>query len=424
MDRRIAFIGFAVFLGPFGGNTVLSMLHTIRNEFHTTPEVIVLSITFFMLPYAFFMLFSGAVSDLWDRRKTIMAGLATYAAGCLVCGLAPGIVPFLAGRLVQGLGFAFVNPVALAFAADIVGPSRRGEVMGWMGSMTTLGTAAGPLLGGVASEFDWRLAFLINLGAALGAIAMFASCCSVPSASGDRGEFFRLLKAAAQDRGVMAVSLSAALAFLAYGGVLAFLSTYLTSAPFRLSDAQVGMVISGSGVAGILASPLAGRAADRFGRSAVSAAGLLAAAACYGAMAFTGGWLALGAMFFAMGAMMAFGWAGLVTLSVELMPGARGTSSSVFNSVRFLGFAVAPQVFTVVFLARGMGPVFLLSAAFVVGAAVLALGVLGREKAMKRSEAARAQAPPAGVSPGPQAGAGGGPPCPPPPGSGPGRPPV
>jgi predicted MFS family arabinose efflux permease len=296
--------------------------------------------------------------------------------------------------------------------------------MGWMGSMTTLGTAAGPLLGGVASEFDWRLAFLINLGAALLAMALFACCSSVARSGGDRGEFLRLLKAAARDRGVMTVSVAAAFSFLAYGGVLAFLSAYLTSAPFSFSDAQVGMVISGSGVAGILASPLAGRAADRLGRTIVSAVGLLAAGACYLALAFAGGWLAVGGLFFAMGAMMAFGWAGLMTLSVEFLPNARGTASSMFNSVRFFGFALAPQAFALAYTARGMGAVFLMAAAAVGTAAALALSVLGAEKRLKRDEAARAAAQPAAVNPGPQAGAGGGPPCPPPPGSGPGRPPV
>jgi MFS family permease len=57
---------------------------------------------------------SGAISDLWSRRKTLMMGAALFIAGSLISGFAPSVGFFLAGRGVQGLGFAFIHPVAMA----------------------------------------------------------------------------------------------------------------------------------------------------------------------------------------------------------------------------------------------------------------------------------------------------------------------
>jgi len=381
MDRRIPLIAFCVFLGPFGGNTVLSMLHTIKGEFSTTDTLIAMTITLFMVPFALVMFFSGPLSDFWDRRKTIIVGLLAYSAGSVVCGLSGGIWPFLLGRVVQGLGFAFVNPVALALSAEIVPPSRRGETMGWMGSMTTLGTATGPLLGGVAAEADWRLAFYMMTALSLAAAALFAlsPAGTGPSPSGRR-DFLRRVARTGSDRGMLALCTSGALAFFAYAGVLTFLSSHLRSQPFDASDWQVGLVISAGGLAGIVVSPVAGRAADRFGRAATSALGLAAVSAIFLLIIPVRSFVLVGCLFAALGAVMAFGWVGIVTLSVEILPDKRGTASSLFNSARFFGYALAPQLFAVLFVSHGMGAVLALSATSALAAALVASSLRRRER--------------------------------------------
>ena len=85
------------------------------------------SLTFFMIPFAALQLVSGPLSDLWDRRKTLITGLMVFIAGHLTRALSLSIHFFLAGRVIQGLGFAFVNPVALAIIGDRVPASGREE---------------------------------------------------------------------------------------------------------------------------------------------------------------------------------------------------------------------------------------------------------------------------------------------------------
>ncbi|MGQ9581938.1 MAG: MFS transporter, partial [Thermoplasmatota archaeon] len=188
-----------------------------------------------------------------------------------------------------------------------------------------------------------------------------------------------LLRSAARDRGIALASACGALGFIGYGGVLSLLSEHLSSPPFGLSAAAIGSIISASGAAGILFSPLAGWSADRLGRARTSALGLALAGALMSTLGAARDQATLAALFFATGAAMAFGWAGLMTLALELRPEMRGTSSSLFNASRFLGYAAAPQLMAAPFLLSGMGAAFLLAASSLLAASALAASLGSRE---------------------------------------------
>jgi len=383
MNKQIFLLAFFIFLGPFCGNAVLSMLHRLTLEFRTDMVVMSLSVTFFMVPFAVLQLVSGALSDRWNRRKTLIAGLLVFTAGQLMSALAPSVHFFLTGRVIQGLGFAFVNPVALAMVGDMVPASSRGRLMGWMGSMNTLGIATGPLLGGVLAETNWRLAFfvLVFMGV-LGLTIFFGSKVGKSGGKPQRSPIGNLLKEAAGNRGVLIASFSGFLTFFSYIAVLTSLSPYLATS-LRLSDSQIGMIISCAGLAGILLSPFAGWTADRIGRASTSALGLSAVALVLITLEMATTWIAMAALFFVLGGVMAFGWAGLVTLSVEFLPRARGTSTSIFNAVRFFGYALAPQLSSLVFIREGMKAVFLSAAAAAFAAALLAAALRKPEIALR-----------------------------------------
>jgi YNFM family putative membrane transporter len=220
----------------------------------------------------------------------------------------------------------------------------------------------------------------------MGAIGLAIFFCSKVGETGGKAERLPLgylLRDVAGNRGVLTVSLSGFFVFFSYITVLTTLSPYLASPPFRLSDSQIGMVISCAGLAGILLSPFAGWTADRIGRAGTSALGLMAVALVFVTLEMATNWVAMAALFFVLGGVMAFGWAGLMTLSVELLPGARGTSTSIFNSARFFGFALAPQLSSLLFIREGMKAVFLCAAAAAFAAALLAVALRKPENALR-----------------------------------------
>ena len=59
----------------------------------------------------------GAVSDARGERFSMVAGLAGFCAGALICALATGFGPFMAGYGMIGLGTALYMPAAQAYAS-------------------------------------------------------------------------------------------------------------------------------------------------------------------------------------------------------------------------------------------------------------------------------------------------------------------
>jgi len=365
LDRRLLVLGYCLFLGPFGGvNVIIPMQDALQKDLSTSLEMVTLSISIAMVPFALLQFFSGAVADRCEPRRTLLAGLATYGAGAALCAVSPEIWTFLAGRAIQGIGLAFFNPVALAMVGELVPSERRGYVMGWMGTINTAGIATGPLAGGIAAEVNWRLAYYLIIGMTAASVVLYAATFPARGPScGRMGNVLGRLGEVGSIRTVQLTCLGGFAAFFAYGAALTFVGEWLEGPPLGLTESTIGLAIALGGLAGILVSPVAGYVADHTGRGKVSALGFALAVGCYVGFAFASGLFLVQALFFMMGAAMAFTWAGLITLSVELVPGERNTSSTLFNAMRFSGYALSPFLLVFVYTRSGLASVMAISAA-------------------------------------------------------------
>ena len=381
MDRRLLVLGYCLFLGPFGGvNVIIPMQEVLQRDLATSLEMIALSISIAMVPFALLQFFSGALADLWEGRRTLLAGLAVYGIGALVCGVAPEIYSFLAGRAIQGIGLAFFNPVALAMVGALVPTERRGYVMGWMGTINTAGIATGPLAGGLAADTNWRLVYWLIVAMTAVAVALFAATFSSQQVAGaGRTGVLGKLGEVARVRPLQLVCLGGFAAFFAYGAALTFIGKALEGPPFTFSESTIGIAIALGGGAGILVSPVAGWMADHIGRGKASLLGFMLAALSYAGFALASGLAYVMVLFFILGAAMAFTWSGLITLSVELVPGARNTASTLFNATRFSGYALSPFLLVGLFTSQGLGIVLAVSAGMAVVGALSALALSRRK---------------------------------------------
>ncbi len=106
----------------------------------------------------------GRLGDLVGRRRLLLAGIALFTVASSVAGAASGLWMLVAARAVQGLGAAVMMALATAFVGDTVPKARIGRAMGLMGTMSALGTALGPSLGGVLiAAFGWPAIFLATV---------------------------------------------------------------------------------------------------------------------------------------------------------------------------------------------------------------------------------------------------------------------
>ena len=78
----------------------------------------------YSLVFASLMLIAGTLSDRFGRRTLMVAGIAVFCAGSLLCALAPGVGWVIAGRAVMGVGAAASEPGTLSVIRQLY-PDRR-----------------------------------------------------------------------------------------------------------------------------------------------------------------------------------------------------------------------------------------------------------------------------------------------------------
>ncbi|HSV42604.1 MAG TPA: MFS transporter, partial [Methanomassiliicoccales archaeon] len=119
MHRYARYAVFAgAFSGPLAGNAVLAVVPILEQQFDLTAAQVLISISFYMFPFAVFSLISGSLSDIYGRRKVVTMGFMIYALGAFICALSGDAWTFYISRGIQGFGYAFVNPVLVAILAE------------------------------------------------------------------------------------------------------------------------------------------------------------------------------------------------------------------------------------------------------------------------------------------------------------------
>jgi EmrB/QacA subfamily drug resistance transporter len=118
----------------------------------------------------------GKLSDLYGRKPAFVASITIFLAGSTLCGFAASMGALIAFRGLQGLGAGGLIVLAQTVIGDLVSPRERGRYQGLFAAVFAACSVAGPLLGGIITEYaSWRWIFYVNLpvgGAALAFIAV------------------------------------------------------------------------------------------------------------------------------------------------------------------------------------------------------------------------------------------------------------
>ena len=104
-------------------------------------------ITGFVLVFAIGIPIYGRLSDFFSLRTIFSLALVVFAAGSLVCALAPGFWVLIAGRALQAAGAAAITALSYGSIAKVFPPGGQGVAFGILSSAVGVGSAAGPILG-------------------------------------------------------------------------------------------------------------------------------------------------------------------------------------------------------------------------------------------------------------------------------------
>ncbi|PRZ40452.1 EmrB/QacA subfamily drug resistance transporter [Antricoccus suffuscus] len=130
----------------------------------------------YVLVLASLLMTGGVLGDRLGRKGVFMVGIAIFATGSLMTGLAPTIEMVLIGRVIQAIGPALLVPGSLNIVrAAFDDPARRAFALGLWSTSSGLAMAVGPIVGGVIVDgWGWRWVFLINVPLSLLLIAIAA----------------------------------------------------------------------------------------------------------------------------------------------------------------------------------------------------------------------------------------------------------
>jgi len=330
--RRWALAGLSLstLLSSLGTSSANVGLPIIAQAFGASFQEVQWIVLAYLLAVTALIVSVGRLGDLIGRRQLLLTGVFLFTLASILCGFAPTLWLLIAARGMQGLGAAAMMALTLTFVSDIVPKAQTGRAMGLLGTMSALGTALGPSLGGIViAAANWRGIFLVNVplglaalllvrhslpadclcarddrrgfdgvGTLLLALALSAYALAMTIGRGHFGPFnLALLAVAAGVSGLFAFAESKVATplvrlallrdrglrtgLLTSGVVATVMMTTLVVGPFYLSlalglnSAAVGVVMSiGPLVAALTAVP-AGRMADRLGAQRVTVMGLL-----------------------------------------------------------------------------------------------------------------------------------------------------
>ncbi|RLU83572.1 MFS transporter [Streptomyces griseocarneus] len=179
----------AVCLGTFmllvDVTIVVVALPDMARSLHTSFADLQWVMDVYALALAALLLGLGSLADRIGHRQVYVAGVAVFALASLACGLADDPAVLIAFRGIQGVGGAAMLATTTALVARLYHGRDRGVAFGIWGAVSGAASAAGPILGGLLTEYlDWRWIFFVNLPISVLAIAMTMKY--VPALPGDR----------------------------------------------------------------------------------------------------------------------------------------------------------------------------------------------------------------------------------------------
>src|SRR5215475_6014268 len=167
----LASLSLAMLLSSLGVSIANVALPTLAAGFAASFPAVQWIVLAYLLATTTLIVGVGRLGDVAGRRRLLLAGLLLFTAASVLCGVAPTLWLLIAARAAQGLGAAIMMALTMAFVGETVPKAKTGSAMGLLGTMSAIGTALGPSLGGILiAGVGWRAIFLVM--APLGTLAL------------------------------------------------------------------------------------------------------------------------------------------------------------------------------------------------------------------------------------------------------------
>ncbi|RNF39709.1 DHA2 family efflux MFS transporter permease subunit [Planococcus salinus] len=124
--------------------------------------------TVFMLVNGVMIPVTAFLIGKFSTRALFLTAMSLFAAGTIVCALAPGFPVLILGRIIQASGAGIMMPLTQTIFFVIFPIEKRGQAMGLFGLVISFAPAIGPTLSGwIVEQYPWRALFYIVIPIAI-----------------------------------------------------------------------------------------------------------------------------------------------------------------------------------------------------------------------------------------------------------------
>jgi len=364
------------------GNMRSTLFPLLKEEFNLTYQQIGLITAIPSLCQVLFLIPAGFFSDRFGAKKIMAFSILMSAIGAVLGGISLSPEMYVVATILLTLNSTIYHPAAQSYIIGITKPKDRVKALGIWNGGGTFGVSLGPLsisiLMGIFA-YQWRQVYWFwALPILLGLVALFFLKDSIKTPKRETAEEGVEAGSASKLLSVNMILFLVSSGIRRFGGSLTsgFLSIWLAESQ-GWNLASIGIMFGVGSLMGIVASPLGGELASRFGEKKLSVITLFASHTCFLlAITLKGFWpfmfFYLAQRFFGILAMPATAW-----ITAKLSPPRKRGMGFALSSLpgSLVGF-IAPIIAAFIADTYGIYTIFIVATIiYYAGVAVLQFGV-------------------------------------------------
>jgi DHA1 family bicyclomycin/chloramphenicol resistance-like MFS transporter len=270
-------------VGPLSTDMYLPSLPDIARDLGASTPLVQFTLSAYLIGFACGQIVYGPISDRHGRKPVLLAAVALFTFGTLVCMVSTSIEMLIVARTLQALGGSGAVVVTRAIVRDLYSGARAGRELSLIGSVMALAPVVAPIGGGVLqTAFGWRSIFIVL--AVAGAAAFVVVWRSLPETLAKRAaeaasasSMVRSYRIVAGNRVYLAYL---GLGSLSYAGLFAWISgaSFVLQNLYGLTPFVFGCVFAVGSLGYLAGSTIAARLVSRFGLGGMSGIGAAALA--------------------------------------------------------------------------------------------------------------------------------------------------
>jgi MFS family permease len=367
-DKNLLIIFAISLIAVLGVSSVTPAFPNLAKALNVAPENIGLLVTAFTLPTLLLGPIIGVLADRMGRKKIIVPSLLLFGIAGTACAFVRDFNLLLLFRLLQGIGAASLLSLSVTLIGDLYAGERRTAAMGYNASVSSIGTASYPTIGGALATIGWYYPFMLPAVAIpIALVVLFALKNPEPKGERNLREYLINARRILKNRQLAGLFLASAANFvLLYGAYVTYLPQLINDT-FKAPPSTIGVILSSISVAIAFTSSQLGRLARRFRETTLIRASFVFYAIALFIVPFvTNMWLLLiPTTIFGIG--LGIGFPSIQTLLAALAPREYLATVIAVNGTFFgLGQTLGPLLMGIAFGIGGIHSVFFAGVGFAI----------------------------------------------------------